>query len=124
MNPGFKWERVAAFGLPAQGGHALLDSNAPPWSQLRDKAMFAHAVAHSRGRNEYSAEVQGLTAVCRLQPDADSIDSGRYWQQGIEPGVGLIQKLERITIVMACIVTQLLQLVGQVQCGKNGQPVG
>ena len=32
LNRGFKWERVMAFGLPAQGGLARLTSNASPWS--------------------------------------------------------------------------------------------
>ncbi len=66
--------------------------------------MFAHAVAHSRGRNQYSAGVDGVTAVSRLYRDADGIDSGRCWQQRIEPGVGFVQQLERIAIVMAGIV--------------------
>src|SRR5690606_17097845 len=54
LNPGFKWERSAAIGLSARGGLALPATVAPPWSSLRDKANVAHAVAHSRGRAQYS----------------------------------------------------------------------
>ena len=59
LNLGFKWERMAAIGLPARGGLALPATITPPVSLLRDKANVAHAVAHGRGRGQYRHEEVG-----------------------------------------------------------------
>ena len=50
LNPGFKWEHLETFGLPAHGGLAHPVSAASPWSSLRDKANVCARRRHSRGR--------------------------------------------------------------------------
>ena len=111
LNPGFKWERVAAFGLPARGGLALPATSTPPVSLLRDKANVAHAVAHGRGRDQYRHE--DVAGKHHRSPADARIQVSRrpalLREQRVESCIGGVDQLEQLVVLLALADERMFQ---------------